>query len=410
MPEMFLDYPDINDVAALLWNDGGTVRLFWGGYLDGVPFRSAVSRDSGATWEDIRFVFPTGGAGPFSVGQPINSAFRMPDRTLYVAADAAGNDSVLWVSRDDGRTWQDSGGRTGGRHSTCVPLRDGRIYCLGGKGSNINGYMPVSLSADGGRTWEVTQGPFPALGGNQRPTLIRLASGRLFYAGDERDLRGRRPAGFPETAPFVALSDDEGRTWRKRVIPGTLPHETSAMLPATLGYAVARQAPDGTIHLIASMTHPSLHFELNEAWILARDAPEAADPAAPPGPLVRESARRPDRSLRATWSGRVGGEGRYRLHGAETWFYPGGAKQWQVEYRDGVKQGLETYWSRGGRKLRSWDRRADGSAVWTEWWPNGAKRSESTWRDGRAAGTATRWDRSGKVVSRREFAAGRLVD
>jgi hypothetical protein len=37
----------------------------------------------------------------------------------------------------------------------------------------------------------------------------------------------------------------------------------------TLGYCVARQAQDGLIHIITSRTRPSVHFELNEAWILA---------------------------------------------------------------------------------------------------------------------------------------------
>jgi hypothetical protein len=409
MPEILLDYPDINDVAALLWNDGGTVRLFWGGYLDGVPFRTALSRDSGASWQDLRFVFPTGAAGPFGAGQPINSAFRTPDGTLHVATDGLGNDSVLWRSGDDGRTWQDPGGRTGGRHSTCVPLRDGGILCLGGKGTNIDGYLPISLSRDGGQTWQVTRGPFPALGGNQRPTLIRLASGRLFYAGEDRDIRGKRPADFPETAPFVALSEDEGRTWRRRPLPGTLPHETSATLPATLGYSVARQAPDGVIHLITSMTDPSQHFELNEAWVLARDAHAASEAGAgSAGPIVRERVLHADRSVRATWSGRVGADGRYRLHGTTTWFYPGGREQWQAEYRDGVKSGRETYWSPGGQRLWSWEHRPDGTSMWTRWWPEGGKRSESTWRNSRAVGQATRWDRSGKVVSSGYFDDGRL--
>jgi formylglycine-generating enzyme required for sulfatase activity len=37
----------------------------------------------------------------------------------------------------------------------------------------------------------------------------------------------------------------------------------------TLGYSVARQAPNGVIHLITTMNRPCLHFEMNEAWLLS---------------------------------------------------------------------------------------------------------------------------------------------
>ena len=410
MPELLLDYPDINDVSPLLWNDGGTVRLFWGGYLAGVPFRSAVSRDNGASWTDIGFVRPTGPAGPFGAGQPITSAFRAPDGAIYVACDGAGGNSVLWASRDDGRTWRDPGGRTGGRHSTCVPLSDGTLLCLGGKSTNIDGYMPQSVSRDGGTTWQITRSPFPALGGNQRPTLIRLASGRLFFAADSQDLKGRRPADFPERSSFVALSDDDGKTWRRRVLPGVLPHETAATLPATLGYAVARQAPNGVIHLITSMNDPSLHFELNEAWILGKGEPAASRPPAARGDLLQGEEKYPDGKLRARWSGRIAADGRYLLHGTETWFYPDGRKQWEVTYRDGVKDGLETYWTPDGRARWTWERRSGGTARWTQWWGNGRKKAESTWRDGRAVGLARRWDSAGRLVSERRFEGGHAVD
>ena len=133
MPDLLLDYPDINDVAPLLWHDRGVVRLFWGGYLSGVPFQTAVSRDNGATWIDLRFIRPTGSFGPFGVGQPINTAFRGSDERIYVACDGADKDSVLWASSDNGRTWQDTGGRTGGRHSTCVKLREDRSCAWEGK-------------------------------------------------------------------------------------------------------------------------------------------------------------------------------------------------------------------------------------------------------------------------------------
>ena len=73
---------------------------------------------------------------------------------------------------------------------TFVVRKDGTILGLGGKVTNIDGFMPQSISRDGGRSWTVTKTRFPALGSNQRPIVIRLASGRLFFASDWQDRRG----------------------------------------------------------------------------------------------------------------------------------------------------------------------------------------------------------------------------
>ena len=102
---------------------------------------------------------------------------------MYVACDAKAADSFLWASRDNGQTWFDTGGRTGGRHTAIVVRKDGSFFGMGGKSSDIDGYNTQSLSTDGGKTWKVSKSPFAALGSNQRPTMIRLASGRLFVAG-----------------------------------------------------------------------------------------------------------------------------------------------------------------------------------------------------------------------------------
>src|SRR5436190_24292744 len=164
---------------------------------------------------------------------------------------------------------------------------------MGGKSSQIDNFMPRAISSDGGRSSTVSKTPFCWLGSNQRPALIRLASGRLFFAGDLQNEKGSQPAGFTEHGAIVALSDDDGETWRTRKLPGTQPHETPARAKqlggGTLGYTVARQAPNGVIHLIATMTEPCLHFEFNEEWIQRGD-----EHIAPPDDAIlrRNTARR----------------------------------------------------------------------------------------------------------------------
>jgi formylglycine-generating enzyme required for sulfatase activity len=418
MPSRFYDFPDVNDQSALLWTDRGTVYFFGGGAgLTDVPFRWQTSADSGATWSAIHLpvlVGPLGGYWP----QPITTALRAADGTIYLPTDAIGGQSMLWASQDGGRTWFDTGGRTAGRHTTFVLLRDGSILGLGGKNTDIDGYMPQALSRDGGRTWQVSKSPFPALSSNQRPVVLRLASGRLFFAADWQNREGKKPAGISPSGAFVALSSDEGKTWKMKTLPETLPHEAFTLKrkgwsrfyhgEGTLGYTVAAQAPNGVIHLISSMNHPSLHWEMNEAWILSDSTSET--PVAPTaGAALPETESWPNGRLRARWSGKRDSSGRYVLEGTETWYAPNGGKTYEVTWRGGVKIGKETWWSESGAKIEEWDHRPDGSAVWTQYWSNGKKKHESHWSAGRCEGEALAWDYLGRLTGRYQFQNGELV-
>ncbi len=424
MPSPFYDFADLNDQTSLLWNDNGKIWNFTGGrYLDGVPFRIQTSTDNGASWTPIRFALLKGPVGGYTE-QPINTAFRGPDGTIYVSSDAKGGSSLLWASHDDGQTWEDTGGRSAGRHTSFVLLKDNRILGMGGKSTDIDGYMPQAISSDWGKTWTVSKTPFASLGSNQRPTIIRLASGRLFFAGDFQHYNGKQPAGIKQHGSYVALSSDEGKTWTIKRLAGAQPHESRVLTHrdrdywhlspnqyGTLGYSVARQAPNGLIHLTTSMNHPALEFVLNEAWILD---PSAGVPAGAPVTATSEPAteteKYPSGKVRATWSGVTASDGRYLLDGPETFYYESGAKQYEVTYRLGHKVGSETYQTEDGRTVWAWEHRPDGSSTWTQYWPNGQKKAESTWKNGRCEGTATRWDLSGKKISEREFRNGALAD
>ncbi|MEO6965758.1 MAG: SUMF1/EgtB/PvdO family nonheme iron enzyme, partial [Acidobacteriaceae bacterium] len=140
-PEVFYDFADVNDQSVLLWKDGKALRLFTGGVgLVDVPFRQQLSKDNGATWTAPELPDFTERTGGFST-QPITTAFRL-NGSMYMPSDAVGGESMLWVSSDNGKTWNDAGGRTFGRHTTFVPLKDGKILAIGGKNTNMDGYMP----------------------------------------------------------------------------------------------------------------------------------------------------------------------------------------------------------------------------------------------------------------------------
>jgi len=199
--------------------------------------------------------------------QPVNSMFRGPSPTgseVYFAMDGGGSDGFLWKSSDHGLHWVDTGGRTrSGRHPAIVPLKDGRLLSIGGKNTNLGGKQLRCFSSDWGASWSnIEPTPFSPLAANQRPQLLRLASGKLFYVGDAQK-KGEAGPGVT-----VALSSDEGQTWTLKLIPVTRPHYSDKKA-GTAGYAAAAQAPNGVIHILTTLTKPSLHYELNEAWILA---------------------------------------------------------------------------------------------------------------------------------------------
>ena len=164
--------------------------------------------------------------------------------------------------------------------------------------------------------------------------MIRLESGRLFFVAD---LFGRKTSGPKGDGAFVALSDDDGRTWKTRPIPGI----------KTVGYVTATQAPNGVIHIVTSKSEPERHIELNEQWVF-EGGPETAA---------------------------YGG-----MEGRQTFTYPNGQKQWDVTYNAGRKTGVETWWSDRGRK--QWERAwaDDGTWTWRLFDAAGRVTAESRWK------------------------------
>jgi formylglycine-generating enzyme required for sulfatase activity len=359
MPEPWPDFADSADAAPIFWNDRGKLWLFWGSprLLGGPPFQFMTSHDNGATWSAVQMALMGPSVTDFTP-QPISSVVRDRSGTIYVPVDGKGSTSVLFASSDEGKTWRDTGGRTGGRHSAMVLGKDGSLIGFGGKDSNIDGFMPKSISKDGGKTYEKSKTPFPPLGGGQRPSVVRLASGRLFVVSD---LIPRM------SGAFVGLSEDDGETWHQRKLPVN-----------TVGYTTATQAPNGLIELVTSKTTPApLQIELNEAWILGDAQGTDYDLTVRDVRTFRENY--PSGKLRGTWSGGLGGDGRFHLEGVQTFYYENGAKQLETTFAAGKKTGLETYWTADGHK--KWDRTyaADGGMTWRIYAEDGHITAQSTW-------------------------------
>ncbi len=416
MPSPYVDLPDINDHAPLLWNDNNKLYLFWGNprMNSAFPFQWITSEDNGSSFSDVHFPNFLGFVGPHS-RQPINTTFRDRAGNIYLASDGEGGSSVLWQSSDDGETWKDPQSRSAGRHTTYVLLKNGDILGMGGKNTNIDGFMPQAISRDGGKSWKVSKTVFPALASNQRPTIIRLKSGRLFFATDFQKRGGDQPKGIEEKGALVALSEDEGRSWHIKKLVGTLAHEKDTPWGETIGYSVARQAPNGIIHLITTMNQPCLHFAMNEAWILADE-----EDSIPEKKIMQPSAttilnKKNYRENYATgekrieYSAGIANDGRFLKDGLETWYYQSGQRQYESSNRLGVKIGSETYWDSQGNLVWEWIHEKDGRSKWTQWWPNGNKKSESSWRvDMVCEGPARCWNYEGNLISDVIFVNGKI--
>ena len=278
----FWDAPDRNDHAPALWYDGKDTLYHYNGLSAGPGYKKRslaiimrTSKDNGVTWSKARFVNPERDLP----SQPVACEFRTREGYIVFISDAAGG-SVLWISRDEGQTWEMSEGKIAGIHAGAVQLKDGSLLGFG-RGNNVDGKMPRSISTDMGKTWTYSASPFPPIGGGQRLILMRLKEGPIFFAsftGDRReqeympitDASGKER---PVTGLFGALSFDEGETWPcMRLIsddgPGreveTMDGRPFIMNKSTAepgGYMTGCQAEDGVIHIISSIQHYAFNLE-----------------------------------------------------------------------------------------------------------------------------------------------------
>ena len=306
---LFFKVPDRNMTGLALFNDGEG-RLY---HLNGVEAAGdwqnlamalRVSTDNGATWSAPRLIAPE----HTKRHQIIAGTIRTREGWLIQACDAgpgSHDGAAIHISKDGGATWHDpwdgaplpdfheggSGSTIAGIHAGVVQLADGSLMALA-RGNSIEDEqgrlrMPMSLSKDGGKTWEYHASEFPPIDGGQRLVFTRLKEGPLllisFTDHPLRTPENERGMLFPDGAGnnyrgyglYAALSFDEGKTWpvRKLLTDGEtrflnggawtrffLMDQTHA---EPRGYMAATQTPDGIIHLVSSR----LYYRFNLAWL-----------------------------------------------------------------------------------------------------------------------------------------------
>ncbi len=302
---LFWDTPDRNDHCPALWFDGNDTLYHLNGtalshFWEPLQIILRTSNDSGATWSAARYIAPDFGLRNM-VCQPI---VRLRNGYWIFGADAHPESTAMWLSKDEGKTWEDTGGSINGIHAGIVELSDGRLMALG-RDANVDNHMPISISDDYGKTWKAQPSVFPPITYTQRLSMTRLAEGPLLLATfvpDVSNLQAAKKTDRELAKLIVAVSYDDGKTWPVRRLLNDdngdhgitgISNSRIYMGPGTAeptGYVSVTQARNGVIHVISSMNH----YAFNLAWIKAA-------PANPnPMPSVRELATKSSLSVALT--------------------------------------------------------------------------------------------------------------
>jgi len=200
-----------------------------------------------------------------------------------------------------------------------------------------------------------------------------------------------------------------------RKLIGTQTHENekraAAMGGNTLGNTVARQAPNGVIHVVATMTSPCLAYELNEEWILQGEGRHRSEKE------LRANSATAIRNVRhyvesdsqgkvtMRYEGGIGDDGRFLYHGKSLWYYPDGRIQREACYDLGELVDTESFRNQDGA-IR-WTREHRGDAmIYTTYWSDGKPRSVSQWENHHAEGKAVLYDPKGNDIYSVEFEHG----
>lgn len=306
---LFFKVPDRNMTGTSIFNNGNGMLLHLNGVeaagdWQNLALVARTSTDNGLSWSRPHIVEPEHAKRH----QVVSGTTSDKKGWIYQVCDAGpgGEDgSSVHISKDNGATWMDQwdgaplpefvdgghGSTIAGIHAGLVCLNDGRLMAFG-RGNAIVGsdgrkHMPMSVSADHGKTWTYRASEFPPISSGQRLVLMRLREGALLLVAftdhplltpeSERGMTffDKDGKAFKGYGMYAAVSYDEGKTWpvKRLLTDGVERHldggawtrffDMDATHAEPRGYLAGTQSPDGTIHVLSS----KLHYRFNLKWI-----------------------------------------------------------------------------------------------------------------------------------------------
>ena len=256
-PIKCLGYP------LMLPNPDGTLRLLFVsiamGKWSGSQLNTSLSKDGGTTWSRVERLT----LSPFfNLSELVrNRPVRTTDGwCVPVYQEFLGKfPELLWLSEKDGKISYEKSRIAGGCSTlqpSLIPVDARRAIIL------LRDYTKtkrifISRSADAGLSWskpEATNLPNPDSG----ISGIRLPQGRLLVTFND--------ATWGRSNLSLALSDDEGRSWKRIAI---LENDNEK----SFSYPYMMQASDGVIHVTYSWDGRKVkEVTFNEAWVNEQEA------------------------------------------------------------------------------------------------------------------------------------------
>lgn len=275
-----------------IWVAPGTGKTFIffvrsiGGWAACNP-RFATSEDRGVTWSRSKALYSFISRG--IKNPPIVTSTGRYVLPAYI--EFRDYFSLFYLSDDQGKTWREVGRvkipddevpdlpmkRKWGRlvlQPTVVERKDGSLWALM-RAKRPLGKMYQTESRDGGETWSPAKPyhlPNPGAGFH----VSRLQSGNLAVIYNHAPVPSASHA-FERNPLSVAISDDDGATWKWR---RNLLEEPDNPGQRIGGYPTMTQAADGTIHATWSFAHEIdgpggerikvtdiHHTSFTEAWV-----------------------------------------------------------------------------------------------------------------------------------------------
>lgn len=291
---------------------GGKLWLLWTAQFAGnqhtACVRCRLSGDHGETWGPVSTLFEAAGGRGIFIRQPVlvlpGGDWLLPVFFCHGVPGHkwTGDDdhSAVMISRDQGQTWSKHAvpESRGCVHMGIVRLRDASLLAL--FRSRWADAIYSSRSADDGRTWTPPT-PTSLPNNNSSIQVCALANGHLalvfndtnataatarresLYDGlDDATREADRPVGpaarrafwgTPRAPLTIAVSDDEGRTWRwKRNLEVgdgyCLTNNSTDKLNREYSYPSVKQTADGMIHVAYTYFRQAIKYaRITEDWV-----------------------------------------------------------------------------------------------------------------------------------------------